>query len=82
VGYIMRKYNYEPAPLIVGLVLGPVMERSLRQTLIISRGNISGLYGSSLCVVMWLFILLAAIFPSVTHYLRWRIGTRPKKSRA
>jgi len=31
VAYLMRKY--EPAPLIVGLVRGPVMERSLRQTL-------------------------------------------------
>ena len=82
VGYIMRKYNYEPAPLIVGLVLGPVMERSLRQTLIISRGSIGGLYGSPLCMVMWFIILLAAILPSVTHYLRWRISARPKKSRA
>ena len=43
VGYVMRKYDYEPAPLIVGLVLGPVMERSLRQTLIIPKGNLNGL---------------------------------------
>ena len=45
VGYIMRKYDYEPAPLVVGLVLGPVMERSLRQTLIISGGDFEGPLG-------------------------------------
>ena len=63
VGYLMRKYDYEPAPLIVGLVLGPVMERSLRQTLIISRGSISGLWESPICMVMWFVILMAAVLP-------------------
>ena len=81
VGYIMRKYNYEPAPLIVGLVLGPVMERSLRQTLIISRGNISGLWDSPLCMVMWSVILLAIILPFVMRYLKSRVQTHSKKSR-
>jgi putative tricarboxylic transport membrane protein len=80
VGYIMRKYKYEPAPLIVGLVLGPVMERSLRQTLIISRGNISGLWDSPLCMIMWMIILLTAILPFMMHYLRPKAGARPKKS--
>jgi putative tricarboxylic transport membrane protein len=79
-GYVMRKYNYEPAPLVVGLVLGPVMERSLRQTLIISRGNISGLWDSSICLALWLIILLTAFLPFVMRYLRVRAGARPRKS--
>jgi putative tricarboxylic transport membrane protein len=80
VGYIMRKYNYEPAPLIVGLVLGPVMERSLRQTLIISRGNMSGLLDSPICLALWLIIMLTAIFPFMIRYLRSKASARPKKS--
>lgn len=72
VGYVMRKYDYEPAPLIVGLVLGPVMERSLRQTLIISKGNLSGLWESPLCMVMWVITLLAAIFPFIMHFTKLR----------
>jgi len=80
VGYIMRKYNYEPAPLIVGLVLGPVMERSLRQTLIISRGNVSGLWDSPICFALWLIILLTAILPFMVRYLRSKAHARPKKS--
>jgi putative tricarboxylic transport membrane protein len=81
VGYIMRKYNYEPAPLIVGLVLGPVMERSLRQTLIISRGNISGLWDSPLCMIMWVIILLVCVLPLMMRYLGPRLYAPSKKPR-
>jgi len=80
VGYIMRKYNYEPAPLIVGLVLGPVMERSLRQTLIISRGNVNGLWDSPICLALWLIIMLTVILPFMIRYLRSKASPRPKKS--
>jgi putative tricarboxylic transport membrane protein len=73
VGYGMRKYDFEPAPLVVGLVLGPFMERSLRQTLIISRGNLSGLWESSLCVIMWAIILIAVILPFVTHVVKRKV---------
>ena len=76
VGYIMRKYDYEPAPLVVGLVLGPVMERSLRQTLIISRGNISGLWDSPICLVMWSIILVVVILPVLMHYVRANVESR------
>lgn len=75
VGYVMRKYDYEPAPLIVGLVLGPVMERSLRQTLIISKGNLNGLWESPLCIAMWIVIVAAAAFPFATHIFRKKTGT-------
>jgi putative tricarboxylic transport membrane protein len=80
VGTLMRKYNYEPAPLVVGLVLGPVMERSLRQTLIISRGSLGGLWESTLCLTIWIIVLLAAVLPSLMQYLKQRIDNRPRKS--
>ena len=40
VGYLMKKFDYEPAPLVLALVLGPIMERAFRQTLIISDGSL------------------------------------------
>ena len=81
VGYLMRRYGYEPAPLVVGLVLGPVMERSLRQTLIISRGDLGGLWDSTLCLVIWIVALLAAIFPILMHYFKKIVQTRPGKAK-
>jgi TctA family transporter len=38
-GYICVKLECEPAPLILGFVLGPMMEENLRRTLLISRGD-------------------------------------------
>ncbi len=39
VGYVMKKCQYEPAPLVLAYVLGPMMEKALRQSLIISNGS-------------------------------------------
>jgi putative tricarboxylic transport membrane protein len=39
VGWMMRKFGYEGAPLILAYVLGPMLENSLRQSLLISQGS-------------------------------------------
>jgi TctA family transporter len=38
-GYLLVKLEFEPAPLILGFVLGPLMEENLRRALLISRGD-------------------------------------------
>ncbi len=38
-GYLMKKYEYEPASLILAFVLGPMFENAFRQSLIISNGS-------------------------------------------
>ena len=38
-GYIMRKFQYEPAPLVLAYILGPMMEHAMVQSLIISGGS-------------------------------------------
>ena len=38
-GYLMRKYGYEVAPLVLAFVLGPRLEQALRQSLLISHGS-------------------------------------------
>ncbi len=39
VGYLMQKLGYEPAPLALAYVLGPILENSLRQSLMLSGGS-------------------------------------------
>jgi putative tricarboxylic transport membrane protein len=39
VGYFMLKFNYPAAPLLLGFILGPLMEEHLRRALLISRGD-------------------------------------------
>ena len=39
VGYLLLKLDCEPAPLVMGFILGPMMEENLRRSLILSRGD-------------------------------------------
>jgi len=39
VGYFMRKFDFDPAPVMLAYVLGPMLERALRQSLILSSGS-------------------------------------------
>ncbi len=39
IGYWLVKHDFEPAPLLLGMVLGPLMEENLRRALLISRGD-------------------------------------------
>jgi len=67
-GYLFRKLNYEPAPLVLAFVLGPMLEQNLRQALILSDGSLSVFLTRPLSVgslLISLFLLLSAILPSL-----------------
>ena len=68
VGYLMRKFEYEPAPLILAYVLSPILEDSLRQSLIISGGSM-GIFVSRPIAAGFLavsaILLLSAVIPSI-----------------
>lgn len=63
-GYAFRKLKIPVPPLVLGLVLGRLMEQSLRQALIISDGSPIGLVGSPVCVIL-LTMTVAAMFAPV-----------------
>jgi putative tricarboxylic transport membrane protein len=66
IGYILRKVNLEPGPMILAFVLGPILERAIRQALLISAGSplifftrpISG----ALMGLLFFFIVLQIFF--------------------
>ncbi len=75
VGYLMKKFQYEPAPLVLALVLGPTLESGFRQSLILSNGSFLIFFSrpiSAVLVSAALFLLLSPVI------LRWfgrrRIG--------
>lgn len=68
VGYLMRKFQYEPAPLILAFVLTGILEDSLRQSLIISGGSVSVFFTrpiSATFLFLAAVLLITAIVPSV-----------------
>jgi len=73
VGYGLRKADYEPAPLVLAFVLGPMLEQNLRQALILSDGNSTVFFThpiSAGCLLVSLFLLLTAIFPEIRRRKR------------
>ena len=65
-GYLMRKLGYEPAPLVLAFVLGPMMENNLRKALIISDGSFWIFIDSRLslaCLALAALLLATAIIP-------------------
>ena len=61
-GYVLPKIGCEPAPLILGFILGPMMEENFRRSLILSRGSWSIFLERPISAS---FIALAALFLAV-----------------
>lgn len=73
VGYLMRLYKFESAPLILALVLGPMFERALRRSLLLSGGSPAIFFKRPLSVVFLLIAIVCLISPLFT---RERIGKK------
>jgi putative tricarboxylic transport membrane protein len=73
-GYLARKFQFELAPLVLALVLGPMMENNLRLSLVISQGDPRIFLQKPIAAVLMIvtFILL------VSPFVPW-IGKRRKK---
>jgi putative tricarboxylic transport membrane protein len=69
VGWVLRKLDFPMAPLILGFVLGDMMEQNLRRALAISNGDTSVLYGSGITVTLWVAAVFMLVVPLL---LRWK----------
>jgi putative tricarboxylic transport membrane protein len=75
VGYVLRKYGYDLAPVALGLVLGPMLELSLRQSLAMSGGDYAIFVQRPIAVTMLilgLILLGLALKPLVFKDKDWR----------
>lgn len=64
-GYFLRKADMPMAPLILGVVLGNMMEQNLRRALAISDGDVAILFASPVTVAFWIASALVVVFPFV-----------------
>ena len=72
-GYLMRKLDYPAAPMVLGLVLGDAMERALRQSLMMSQGDLMILVGRPISAVMLGLALLVLLVPVFGRLNRLRL---------
>jgi putative tricarboxylic transport membrane protein len=68
IGYLMRKFGYEAAPLVLAFVLGPMLENNLRKSLILSQGTFDIFVTRSIslaCLVVAAVILIVPLVPAL-----------------
>jgi putative tricarboxylic transport membrane protein len=74
-GYAMRKLGYEPAPLVLGMVLAPQLELSFRQALALSGGDYSIFVVrplSAALLALALALLALSVRAALTRRADWR----------
>ena len=69
-GYLLRKQGVPMAPLILGFVLGDMMEQNLRRALSITNGEIGILYESTISIGLWVLSALMLIVPPLMRLRR------------
>ena len=76
-GFFMRRYGMSPAALVIALVLGPLAEETLRQTMIVSRGDMMIFFHRStsvwLLAIIGLLLLLPLLGPLLKKIVRVRV---------
>lgn len=74
-GYLLEKVRVPAAPIILGMILGPMAEQSLRRALLISRGDWTELFTRPISVGLALATLFILVLPIVRAIVRrWRVG--------
>ena len=69
-GFILRGLGYEPAPLVLALVIGPMMENALRSSLMINQGAIAPMIFRPIAGAIYLAAALGLIIPPLLKALR------------
>ncbi len=62
-GYGLRRFGYPIAPVVVGLILGPMAEQQLRRALAISQGDWTALAHTPISIVLYILVVLAIATP-------------------
>jgi putative tricarboxylic transport membrane protein len=65
IGYILRKVDIPLVPVILGMLLGPEMEKSLRHALVLSDGDWGALFNSGLSIGLWTVAILGLLLPII-----------------
>lgn len=77
-GYLMKKFDYEGAPLVLAFVLGPLLENNLRKSLIMSQGDFSIFLDRPLAAISLVIAFILLISPLIP-WLRSKRKALPKE---
>jgi len=75
IGYVARKTGYHVAAILIGVILGPLMETFFLRAMKMSQGDIMVLFSSSIGNTLWVFLVISLALP---YIMNLRNGKREK----
>jgi len=72
VGYLLRKCDYEAAPLMVAYILGPMLERAFRKSLVLSDGKLNIFMERRIAAVILVISALLLVHTGYSAYRKFK----------
>lgn len=72
IGYFMKKYHFSPASLVLGLVLGTMMEETFRRHLLITDGDYMSFFTRPISAIILLLAAVSICYPLIAKYFAER----------
>jgi putative tricarboxylic transport membrane protein len=76
IGFVMRKNNYSLIPMILGVILGPIIEGAFLRSMLVSSQDPMYFFGSTLAISLWIGIVLVLFGKPVYNILKGSIRSR------
>ena len=77
IGYLMKKFGFEPGPLVLAFVLGSLLESSLRRSLLVFGGDPMGFFSRPISATLLTVFVLVAVLPGIRAVLAKRKLSTP-----
>ncbi len=62
IGFVMREMKYPMAPLVLGIILGDILDKSLRRALVLANGDLTPFFTRPISAVLWVTTALVILF--------------------
>jgi putative tricarboxylic transport membrane protein len=76
IGYFMREMDYPMAPMVLGIVLGDILDKNLRRALVISGGNPLGFFNSTISIVLIALTVFVVVARMKWFAAGWAAGKK------
>ena len=70
IGYVARKTGYHVAAILIGVILGPMMEMYFLRAMKMSQGNIMVIFSSNIGNMLWVLLAISMALPYIMAYYR------------
>ncbi|HPG96268.1 MAG TPA: tripartite tricarboxylate transporter permease [Rectinema sp.] len=77
IGFVLREMEYPMAPLVLGIILGDILDKNLRRALILSNGSFAPFFTRPICLILFALTMLVVL--SRAKWVHQLIGSLRKK---